>query len=158
MATVLRLIGVALVIVLLVPIIILAVVSAVSRKPTNLGVTEGKLAPCPPSPNCVSTQADDATHRMEPIPLRESADEAMKHIKDIVSAMPRATIVTEQPDYLHVEFRSRLFRFVDDVEFYIDEDRKQIHFRSASRSGYGDMGVNRARMEEIRQALEKLEP
>jgi uncharacterized protein (DUF1499 family) len=65
--------------------------------------------------------------------------------------MPRATIVTAEPEYIYAEFRSRLLSFVDDVEFYLDDSAKLIHFRSASRLGRGDLGVNRQRMEEIRQ-------
>jgi uncharacterized protein (DUF1499 family) len=48
-----------------------------------------------------------------------------------------------------VEFRSALFRFVDDVEFVLDDSARVIHFRSASRAGYYDFGVNRRRMQEI---------
>ena len=131
----------------------LAMMSIFSRKPTNLGVTNGRLADCPSSPNCVSTQADDAEHRMQPIPLTGSADEAMQRIKAVVAKMPRTKIVTAEDNYLHVEFRSALFRFVDDVEFLIDPDEQLTHFRSASRVGYSDFGVNRGRMEQIRKAL-----
>lgn len=68
---------------------------------------------------------------------------------EIVGAMSRTTIVAERENYLHVEFRSRLFRFVDDVEFYLEDERGLIQFRSAARLGHADMGVNRRRMEEI---------
>ena len=54
--------------------------------------------------------------------------------------------------YLHYEFTSLLLRFVDDVEFLFDEATKTVHFRSASRTGYSDLGVNRRRMEQM-QAL-----
>ncbi len=131
----------------------LTMMSVFSGKPTNLGVTNGRLGDCPSSPNCVSTQADDADHRMEPIPFTRSADQAMQRIKDLVTEMPRTKIVTMEPNYLHVEFRSALFRFVDDVEFLIDPDEQVIHFRSASRVGYSDFGMNRRRMEQIQQAF-----
>jgi len=52
--------------------------------------------------------------------------------------------------YLHYEATSLLLRFVDDVEFLLDDETKTIHFRSASRTGYGDLGVNRKRMEQVR--------
>ncbi len=110
------------------------------------------FAPCPDSPNCVSSQADpsDDVHYMAALPYSGSAVDAKEKLWAIVKALPRTTIVTEQERYLHVEFRSRIFRFVDDVEFYIDEETNLIHFRSASRLGYSDMGVNRKRMENIR--------
>lgn len=65
--------------------------------------------------------------------------------------MPRTRIVKEEPAYLRAECRSRIFRFVDDVEFEFDDAAKRIHFRSAARLGYRDFGVNRKRMEAIRR-------
>jgi len=143
--------------VLLLPIVGLAVLSALSRKPSNLGVVNGKLAPCPDSPNCVSTQAEDPGHRIEPIAFSGPPATGLARIKTIVAALPRTTIVTAGDDYLHVEFCSALFRFVDDVEFLIDASAGQIHFRSASRAGHGDLGVNRRRMEAIRAAFRQSE-
>jgi uncharacterized protein (DUF1499 family) len=135
--------------VFLLPMAGLALLSAASRRPSNLGVVDGRLAPCPSSPNCVSTQADDAEHRMPPVSYSGSPREALDRIKAIVASRPRTTIVTEKENYLHVEFTSGLFRFVDDVEFLIDETNGKIHFRSASRAGYSDLGVNRQRMKAI---------
>jgi uncharacterized protein (DUF1499 family) len=140
----------------LLPIAGLALLSALSRRPTNLGVLDGRLAPCPESPNCVSSQAVDAGHRIEPIAFTGSPEAALGHIKAIVASLPRTAIVAEAPNYLHVEFRSALFRFVDDVEFLIDANASQIHFRSASRAGHGDLGVNRRRMEAFRTAWTRL--
>jgi uncharacterized protein (DUF1499 family) len=114
------------------------------------GVKEGKLGDCPRSPNCVSTVSTDPDHRMDPIPYRTSLKEAREKVITIVNKMKRTRIITSEDRYLHVEFRSAIFRFVDDVEFYFDEDEKMIHFRSASRLGYSDLGVNRKRMQRIR--------
>jgi uncharacterized protein (DUF1499 family) len=72
--------------------------------------------------------------------------------------MPRTRVVSEEANYLHAEFTSRLFRFVDDVEFHVDENAGLIQFRSASRAGRNDFGVNRARMEQIRAALRVKRP
>ncbi|HVC95589.1 MAG TPA: DUF1499 domain-containing protein [Pirellulales bacterium] len=124
------------------------------KKPANLGVVSGRLAPCPNSPNCVSTQATDADHRMEPIAIDDSPDQAIGRLKTVIGALPRMKIVTETEDYVHAEATSRLFRFVDDVEFFVDREAKVIHFRSASRVGHSDFGVNRARMEQIRAAYQ----
>jgi uncharacterized protein (DUF1499 family) len=127
--------------------------SFLSGRPTNLGVKDGKLAPCPAKPNCVSTQAEDAGHKIEPIRFTGAAADAMAKLKQAIATLPRAAIATETADYLHVECTSLIFRFVDDVEFWIDEPNRTIHFRSASRVGHGDLGVNRKRMEAIRQAF-----
>jgi uncharacterized protein (DUF1499 family) len=151
-----RIVGVCILIVILLPIVGLCAMSIFSRKPANLGVTNGRLAPCPSSPNCVSTQATSPQHRMEPIPFEGSRDEAIQRVKSIIEAEPRAKIVTQRPDYIHVEFTSAIFRFVDDVEFFFDEENRVIHFRSASRVGYSDLGVNRKRMEAIRSKFKTL--
>lgn len=112
------------------------------------------LAPCPSSPNCVSTQAQDQGHAIAPFRYRTSRAEAKESLKAIVQAMPRTKLVEEDESYLHFECTSLLLRFVDDVEFLFDDDAKTIHFRSASRTGYGDLGVNRRRMEGIRSSVE----
>ena len=78
----------------------------------------------------------------------------MKRLEAVLASQPRTTIVTRTENYLHAEARSRLFRFVDDVEFYVDSRDGVIQFRSASRVGHSDFGVNRARMQEIRRAFE----
>jgi uncharacterized protein (DUF1499 family) len=133
--------------------LVLTLFSLTAKRPVNLGVFEGRLAPCPDSPNCVCTQAADEVHRIEPLTYTGSAAEAMARLQSVLAARPRVRIVTQTENYLHAEFTSRLFRFVDDVEFLLDDEAKAIHFRSASRAGHSDLGVNRRRMEEIRQAF-----
>ena len=113
-----------------------------------------QLAPCPSSPNCVSTQALDEAHGIAPFPYQKSLVEAKSALKNIVLSLTRTALVKEDATYLHIEFTSLLLRFVDDVEFVFDDETKTVHFRSASRTGYSDLGVNRRRMEEIRQMVE----
>jgi uncharacterized protein (DUF1499 family) len=79
----------------------------------------------------------------------------MKKIRQIIKSMPRARLVSEATDYLRAEFTTLIFRFVDDVEFLWDENEKVLHFRSASRSGYYDLGVNRRRMEKMRKEFQR---
>ncbi|MGB0127832.1 MAG: DUF1499 domain-containing protein [Rhodocyclaceae bacterium] len=110
----------------------------------------GYLAPCPDKPNCVNSFATDTRHAIAPLPYLGSGSAAMARLRAIVVPMPRTTIVVDRPDYLHVAFRSRVFRFVDDVEFLLDASEGVIHVRSASRLGHGDFGVNRDRVETIR--------
>ncbi|TAL37506.1 MAG: DUF1499 domain-containing protein [Spirochaetes bacterium] len=118
--------------------------------PHNLGVHDGRLSPCPDKPNCVSTISEDPRHRMKPISYDGELKAAREKLIGVIGSMKRTRIVTAEDAYLHVEFTSALFRFVDDVEFLFDDARKIIHFRSASRLGNGDMGVNRKRMKEVR--------
>jgi uncharacterized protein (DUF1499 family) len=120
-------------------------------------MTPRTLGPCPASPNCVSTQARDEGHAIEPIRYRKSRAEAKEALKEAIRSMPRMKLVEEDESYLHYEATSLLLRFVDDVEFLFDDEVKTIHFRSASRTGYGDLGVNRKRMEQLRALVsEKL--
>ena len=107
------------------------------------------LSSCPDKPNCVSTQAQDAGHAIAPFRYRKSRAEAKEALKEVIRSLPRMQLVEENETYLHYEATSLLFRFVDDVEFLFDDDTKTIHFRSASRTGYGDLGVNRKRMEQV---------
>jgi uncharacterized protein (DUF1499 family) len=111
------------------------------------------LSPCPARPNCVSTQATGDGHAIAPFRYRKSRAEAKESLKEIVRTLSRTKLVEEDESYLHYEFTSLLLRFVDDVEFLLDDESKTIHFRSASRTGYGDLGVNRKRMEEIRSLV-----
>jgi uncharacterized protein (DUF1499 family) len=131
----------------------LMMMSLMARRPGSLGVTEDRLAECPQSPNCVCSQSASPEHQIAPLSLTGDPGSAIAGIADIVRSMPRTTIVRQTDRYLHVEFRSRLFRFPDDVEFLVDADAKVIHVRSASRVGHSDLGVNRARVEEIRRQL-----
>lgn len=122
-------------------------------RPATLGIKEGRLSPCPKSPNCVSTQDTDEEHRIDPIRYTGTKGQAKKRLVQVISSMKRSKIITDEGDYIHAEFTSLIFRFVDDVEFSFDDANKLIHFRSASRLGYSDLGVNRKRMEEIRKAF-----
>jgi uncharacterized protein (DUF1499 family) len=120
-------------------------------RPSVVGKGEGKLAPCPETPNCVNTHASDSTHAIEPLRYAGSEGEAMERLVRVIESMPRTKLITRTENYLYVEFTSAFWRFVDDVEFSFDRDEKVIHFRSASRLGKSDFGVNRKRMEEIRE-------
>ncbi|HEX3203164.1 MAG TPA: DUF1499 domain-containing protein [Nitrospiraceae bacterium] len=114
------------------------------------------FAPCPDSPNCVSTlaPAQDSRHAIGPYRYSKTRLDAKAVLKAIIGGLPRTKLIEEEDGYLHYEFTSLLLRFVDDVEFLFEEASKTIHFRSASRVGYGDFGVNRRRMEDIRSQIQ----
>src|SRR4249919_2974615 len=123
------------------------------ERPDGLGLRDGRLAPCKPSPNCVASQTDraaDPAHYVAPLALRGDPAPGWDAIVAIVRAGPRVQIVVVRPGYLHAEYASRVFGFVDDVELALDPVAKLVHVRSASRLGYGDFGVNRARIEDLR--------
>ena len=143
-------------VIVLSPVIGLAILSALARRPAHLGIAAGRLAPCPDSPNCVSTQATDREHHIEPIPFDGPPESIIPRLEAAIASVPRMRIVTEQDGYLHAEATSLIFRFVDDVEFFVDRESRLIHFRSASRVGHSDLGVNRGRMERIRSEFLRL--
>lgn len=122
-------------------------------RPTNIGVQSGKLASCPSSPNCVSSQSQDAEHKIAPLTYNSTATEAMAKLKKVIESLEKTKIITETDNYLYAEFSSKLMGFVDDVEFLIDDNSKVIHVRSASRLGQSDLGMNRKRIETIREKM-----
>ena len=126
------------------------------KRPDNLGVKDGRLAPPKTTPNCVSSQAapSDAEHYIAPIPFKGGSAAAMAAARKAVEGMEGATVIRQEGAYLYAEFRTRVLRFVDDVELYHDDRMDVIHVRSASRLGRRDFGVNRARVESLRARIE----
>jgi uncharacterized protein (DUF1499 family) len=132
---------------------LMPIFSCAGRRPANLGVTPSGLAPCPSSPNCVSSEATDAAHHVAPFALAVSAPDGWQAARVAIAALPRTRIVTATSDYLHAECSSAVFGFVDDLEVHLRPAQGVIAVRSASRIGYGDLGVNRRRVERIRSVL-----
>ncbi len=129
--------------------------SCAGREPDDLGIEEGRLAPCPASPNCVSSDAADAEHHVAAYALKAAPEQSWATLREVVAAYPRTTIVTLENHYLHAECRSRLLGFVDDLELHLRPDQAIIAVRSAARVGYSDLGANRARVEDIRALLQQ---
>ena len=121
------------------------------RRPTNLGAKDGHLAPCRRTPNCVSSQADaaDREHYIAPIAFRGP----MADLRKAVESMERSTVIAAQANYLYAEYRTRLLRYVDDLELFYDQRAGLVHVRSASRLGRRDFGVNRRRVEALRALI-----
>ncbi len=132
------------------------IISCAGSRPDNLGVTNGRLADCPSSPNCVNSQAGDEDHAVAAFTYEGSRQAAFDQLKKAVSSCDRMTIVEEKDDYLYVECTSAIMRYVDDMEFYFPEENV-IHVRSASRLGYSDLGVNRERVEYLRELFNTIE-
>lgn len=151
---------IGLLIVIAVPTIYFYFLSLMSRRPDTLGITaEGKLPKCPDKPNCVCSQNHDGDeqHDISAISFSGDPNDAFKRLQKAIAAQPRAEIISVNDTYLHAEFTSLIFRFVDDVECLLDSENQAIHIRSASRAGYSDLGANRKRVEAIRAAFEEIE-
>jgi len=126
---------------------------------SKLGTENGQLKECPTTPNCVNSQAKDKQHFIEPIVITGPPLEAKKHILNILKELKQSKIKVVEDDYIRAEFTSRVFRFVDDVEFYFPDTKSEegiIHVRSASRVGHSDFGVNRKRIEQIRSKFKAI--
>ena len=123
-------------------------------KSSNIGIENNALKPCPGSPNCVSSMAKNPSHHIEPFRYEGTSKSARKKLISIIESTKRAQIITSESNYIHAEFTSLIFRFVDDVEFYFGDPAPVIHVRSESRVGYSDLGANRKRIEKLRQAFD----
>ena len=139
----------------LLPLVVM-IVGCAGNRHSEMGVTGGRLAACPDSPNCVSSQSTDPRHAIDPLRYEGTAQKARERLIKAISGMKRVRIVTAEERYIHAEFTSAFFRFVDDVAFLLDGGTRTIHVRSAARVGYSDLGVNRRRMEEIRKRFDAL--
>lgn len=134
---------------------IMSLLSCTGTRPSNLGISHGKLVACPSSPNCVSSDADDDAHKISAIQFTIPAADAWKLSRQAVLNLPRTQIITESANYLHAECSSAVFGFVDDLELHLRPAENIIAVRSASRLGHSDFGVNRKRVEAFRSALSK---
>lgn len=121
-----------------------------------IGLDNGNLSACPASPNCVVSQNADEEHAIEPIAYKGDRATAKETLLKVLSVVPRTEVIANTDNYIHTESTSRLFKFVDDAEFYFSEGENLIQVRSASRVGESDLGVNRRRIEQIRLAMNDL--
>ena len=137
------------------PLYVCILLSACHAAPGPAAETN-KFSPCPDSPNCVSSQSAENARFIEPLHYAGSRADARQKLINILEKIKRVRIVKAETDNIHAEFRSFIFRFVDDVEFYFPHAETIIHIKSASRTGYYDFGANRRRVERLRSAFENL--
>lgn len=134
----------------------LSLLSGCSGTIPTLGVNSGQLIPCPDKPNCVSSQTPDKQHYIQPIEFRGTRSDAQERLLSVLKGLKQTKIIIAQENYIRVEFTSNVFKFIDDGEFYFlpsVNDKTTINVRSASRIGHSDFGVNRERIERIRNIL-----
>lgn len=113
-----------------------------------------QLRPPPRSPNCVSSQADpsDKVHWIAPLPLHGDRATAIDRLIALIGQTPRTALVEHTDAYASFTFTTRLIRYVDDVELLVHPTEARVDVRSASRVGWGDLGTNRRRVEQLRAA------
>lgn len=145
------------VLIVLAALIVLNVVRLVvqnTRAPV-LGHDNGILKPLSKKPNAVSTQAEDIDKRVAPWPFKDSLEETVKAIESAVAEYGGAELKRRDDHYLYYVFTTPTMHFHDDVEFYLNEDERSVHFRSASRAGYSDLGLNRKRYERLKELYDR---
>ncbi|HKK14306.1 MAG TPA: DUF1499 domain-containing protein [Gammaproteobacteria bacterium] len=128
--------------------VMLVVLSLLSRRPPALGLTDGRLTPCPGTPNCVTSEAG-AIDAVGPLDFQGPADAAWDRARAAITALG-GRIVADQGDYLRAVFTSPVLRFADDLELRLDRQGRVIHVRSAARVGHWDLGVNRRRVRALK--------
>lgn len=132
-----------------------------AKRPATVGATGGQLQACDAKrSNCVCSQHEmegrtPGPHYVPPFAYEGDAGDAMTRMIAVLMQQSHCRIVVNRPGYLHAEFTSPALGFVDDVEFLLSAADQRIHVRSASRIGLSDFGVNRARVEALREAFDE---
>lgn len=126
-----------------------------SRNRPDLGMIEGRLRPCPNTPNCVCSEDQGRSSFIEPLSIKDNPQRSWERIKSVIRDMG-GNIEQEEDGYLRATFATRIFRFMDDLELKMDEKNRTIHVRSASRVGHSDMGMNRKRVENLRAGFNQM--
>ena len=118
-----------------------------SKMPVPAGVGTGDLANCELSPTCISTLSKEDSHRIEPLTLKEhqTPADAISILAEILVASARSRVIMKNDTYLHVENHGLILNLIDDIEFLVDKERRQIHARLASRLNVGGTNASRAR-------------
>ena len=132
------------------------ILGIMSKQGQALGLVDNALSSCSDKPNCVcSENKDDLEHYIAPLSLDQiSPNDSLAMLKQIIIEMG-GTLQSETAYYLAATFSSTIFSFIDDLEIRIDNKQRLIHFRSASRVGHSDMGVNNKRIERLKQLVQK---
>ncbi len=105
---------------------------------------------CSSKPNCVSTQELRSDYQVAPFELISEAT-TIDEIEQVALTLKRTKTVNKTDVRLHLESTSLIFRFVDDL--HIVKQGSLLQVRSKSRVGYSDFGVNKSRVEALRQKL-----
>jgi uncharacterized protein (DUF1499 family) len=132
--------------------LIFIILSFVSRRPPVMGLVNGRLRPCPGTPNCVCSETPESPFFVDPLKVKGSSREAWERAKGLVQSLG-GRIEFEEEEYLQAVFVTKLFRFRDDVELRMDTEKGLIHIRSSSRVGNSDFGQNRKRVMKFQAAF-----
>ena len=133
--------------------VFLRILVIIVSKRSTLGYNDQRFAACNLA-KCVSTDNPNSESYIKPLKYASQMEDAKKKLLDIIKSYGRTKIIKDEGNYIHSEFRSFTWGFIDDVEFYFDDENKEILLRSSSRIGNDDSGENRKRIERIRILFE----
>jgi len=123
--------------------------------PTHLGHTAGQLAAMPNKPNAVSSQTDIVEKHVDPLPYKATSAETISAVLDALRVMGNNALKVQESHYIYTVFTTQKLHFHDDVEILLDDETEQVHFRSQSRTGHSDLGLNRARYETFKALYDR---
>ncbi len=126
-----------------------------TKQPMDIGVVNGIFSACPETPNCINSQAENEAQKIDGFLLNTKHPSSWKRLVDMVDKIPRSKITHQTGNYIHAEISSALWGFIDDLQLYLTASDNHVAIKSAARSGYTDFGVNRKRLENLRQQLIK---
>jgi uncharacterized protein (DUF1499 family) len=126
------------------------------RIPTELGVRNGQLSPLPNTPNAVSSQTDNTSRYVPPWPFKSSLTDSREAVIKALGTYGGIEVISSEANYIHAVSTTSGLKFNDDLEFYFDTDTSLIHFRSSSRVGYSDLGLNRERYTRLKELYSAL--
>ena len=135
----------------LVVVVIIQMVVKNSIVPNDIGIVNGELAPLPKSPNCVSSYAIDSEKYVEPLPFVGDFEASKAKLLEVMARYGEMEIISDKGTYMHIVFTTGKMKYHDDIELLFDLTLNKINYRSASRIGYSDMGLNKERYSEIKK-------
>ena len=137
-------------------LLIRLIITFISKPPDNLGIKNGKLGKCEFEKSFINSQ-QEKEYNLDPVSYEKLGGTKTVHEKIIqaIKEYGRSKIITEKPNYIHAIFRTGIWGFIDDTEFYLDEEEKRIHFRSSSRLGSYDWGTNKERMQKLLKLIQQ---
>jgi len=127
-----------------------------NQKPQiELGVINKKLSEIPNKPNAVSTETMQPDKLIKPLSLKQTLDESKEAMRKALDSYGKIEIKKDESNYIYAVATTNTMKFHDDIEIYFDEENNRVQYRSASRAGYSDMGLNRERYNKIAAAYQK---
>ncbi len=138
------------VVLVLIALLVLSMTIKNMKIPAGLGVNGGRLAPMPKSPNAVSSQTEDPEKRVDPFPFKANLADSVEAVLKALDSYGNITVIEKKQDYIHAVSTTPTMHYHDDIEFYFNQADGIVEFRSGSRIGHSDMGLNRERYEALK--------